>query len=309
MQISVSTTLATAVYALLAWGDVGHSGTLSDYAGATNITAADTVLENQRFTSTITQASTATGLVFRNCHFDLEDVSYGFNNNYTQNHAADVTFIDCTFEGTLSAQIILGGSGAKTFRRCRFRDARADMAKIKGTGATLFDRCYFGGLSRTQDYPSEDIHADLFQNDMGSGGTLTLRGCTIDAPPADEGTPVPVTSGSWLESDGVDSGFTAGEIYYRGNIAFFPFNNCAGVNVIEDCFFRRVPKNGLQHATSVGSTTVTRTKWWPDGTYIYQTYGDIGTWIDGGGNEWAVTGTDLRGISRTAGEAILFDQG
>lgn len=305
--LAVST--ATETWPQLAWDDVGHTGSLTTYTGPTDITSS-TTLENYRFTSTIVQLTSCASLTIRNCHFDIGNAKYCFDNQYNQGPNTTVLIEDCTFEGTNSALLIVGGSGSATIRRSRFRDGLRDLIKFQGSGTRLMEACYFGGLSRTEFVVNgvlEDFHSDGFQhNDSGNN---TIRGCTFDFPPTSGGLQIPVTPGSWLESTGIAVGGVSGQIYYRSAIAYFTFQNASSTNTFEYNHLVKMGSNGFQMKDDVNASCTYRflgNKFYPAGIYDIARGGANGVWVDLGGNEWAVSGTDLRGNVRTAGQAITF---
>lgn len=308
------TTSASATWPRLVWNDVGHTpGTLTDYTGSSDITGTTVVLENFRFTSELRQQPTCTSLTIRNCHFDMDGDRYGFQDRWTESPSGSTVIEDCTFEGCESSAVIFGGSGSKTLLRCQFRDNKTDHIKFFGSGNKTITSCYFGGLSRTQNYPTEDFHADVFQNTCS--GTNTVQGCTWDAPPGGndylgnsfEGRFSQVTSGSWLETDAIAAGFTP-PVWHRGTIAYFAFNGDSSTTNFLNNHFYRIPRNGIQKKDDVNAACTfafTDNLFYPSGVRVAATGTSFGTWTDNGGNVWAENGTDLEGISRTAGTNVF----
>lgn len=290
--------------ALLAWNDVGHSGSLTNYGGSYTVNSSGQTFEDYRFTSTLTQENAADNLTVRNCHFDLTDNDYALRNRYNENPNVSALVEDCTFEGTTSTHLLFGGSGTKVFRMCQFRDARGDFVKLFGNGAVTFEDCYFGGLSRTE-VPPEDFHADGFQ----TSGThnVTITRCTWDSPPAVGGLNVPVTPGSWLESDGVAAGLTAGSIYYKASIGYFTHHSTGGIVHFTDCHFKRMGSNGIQVASPFGgSVRLSDCKFYPTGIYSWKS-GDNQNLIEdySGANVWVENANDLQGTSRQVNESVF----
>jgi len=367
------------------WDDVGHSGSLTDYSGATTITSDDVTLENFRFPTRIELDNLADNLTIRNSFFDCTGINYCLNNQYNQTPNSNSGLVeDTTFVGANSAALILGGASDWDFRRCRFRDCRADFIKQFGTSNARFEDCYFGGLSRTEfgqvaydagngtsftpgdtltggtsgdtgvitkveettgttgivyfknptgvssstdvfldgetitdqsgasatvNEPSgtgtyEDIHSDGVQNN-GSPTTTFLR-TTFDFPAAVNGEVRQVTSGSWLESNAESVGGVIGDIKYRATIGIFFDTDSGGTLNVHESKFKAMGTNGIR-CTNGSTTTVNigDNLFWPSGIYDYKS-GNGGTYNDEGGNQWAVSGNDLKGNARTAGEAIVF---
>lgn len=144
-------------------------------------------------------------LVFRNCHFKLQD-GYGGNAEYwmlynIQAHSEvagagfrKVEFYDCEFEGASSAAI-LGGSLEVEAYNCKFDKSGGDLVKVQASshGAKL-QACYFGRMgdsfyNKAYNTPGDPgyrnlsvaVHADGIQaEDIADGTQFQVIGCSFD---------------------------------------------------------------------------------------------------------------------------------
>lgn len=290
----------------LNWGDAGHTGPLTDYAGSYDIdSTSPVVLENFRFTSELRQEPECPSLTVRNCHFDLAGTRYGFQDRWTDSPNTVTIIEDCTFEGGDSAAVIFGGSGAKVLRRCQFRDFRTDFVKFFGSGTKLVEDCYFGGLSRSQ-VSGEDYHADAFQNT--DSGTNTIRRNTFATPPSTFASQFrTVTPGSWLESDAQAVGVT-GPIYYKGSITYFTFLGATSTTRFEENHFVEMGHLGIRMKDDVAATCryeLADNVFYPSGIVSPVSGTSEGVWVDEGKNVWAESGNDLNGTARQQGYSIF----
>lgn len=293
---------------LLQWGDVGHSGVLTDYTGPSTLTTTQTI-QNKRITGTLTQSENySTTVTVLNCHFDGYGPDYGYNNRYNKSHSNHVIFEDCTFTGHRRCSALGAGTGM-TFRRCQWRGAKADFFKAYGTGDFLFEDCYFGGLSRPN-APGEDIHSDLQQSEANPGSTITYKRCTFDTPniyAANIGRKVFIEPGTWLYDEGSAAGLSGTDLYYRCTQGIFFNGGVGGTCLIENCHWYRCGSRALRIAgTSVTADITLRDNlFYPEFMYEIISGTGSGSLSKQGDNLWAVSGTDAKGVFRTAGTPAI----